>query len=225
MPDISAEDLRRLRALEGRLTRADEKARSSVAERRELRARATAAERTAKKAEKRAGDIEERVTALIEENAKLAARLDGVATDSERLREAASSLREQLDEAKGSLKAAASDHKALTRSLQEAESERDRLAERLKLADAQLEGKTGARVLPAKEVAQLIDSFVDEMGSGLPGMVVRDGEIKLQVAFAKVGRATGFVVPSADAPTEVGRNLSEVAIRFDRLRDVAEPTG
>ena len=223
MPEISPQNLRRLRALEGRLAKADEKARSSVAERRELRALAAAAERTARAAEKRAGDIEERVTALIDENARLAARLDGVAADSERLQGAASRLREQLDEAEASLRAATSDQKALTRSLQQAESDRDRLAERLKLADAQLGGKA-ARVLPPKEVAMLIDQFVDEIGSGLPGLVVRDGEIKLQVAFAKVGRATGFVVPSADAPPEASRNLSEVAIRFDRLREVAEPT-
>lgn len=224
MPEISAQDLRRLRALEGRLARADEKARSSAAERRELRARATAAERTARAAEKRADEIEERVTALIEENARLSARLDTIAADSERLQGAASRLREQLDESKASLKAAASDKRALTRSLQQAESERDRLAERLKLADAQLEGQTTAPVLPAKEVATLIDHFVDEIGSGLPGMVVRDGEIKLQVAFAKVGRATGFVVPGADAPPEVSKNLSEVAIRFDRSREVPELT-
>jgi len=224
MPEISAQDLRRLRALEGRLAKAGEKARSAVAERRELRARATAAERTARTAEKRAGEVEERVTALIEENTRLSARLDSIAADSERLQGAATELREQLDEAKATQKAAASAQKALTRSLQQAESERDRLAERLKLADAQLEGQTMAPVLPAKEVATLIDHFVDEIGSGLAGLVVRDGEIKLQVAFAKVGRATGFVVPSADAPPEVAKNLTEVAIRFDRSRDVAEPT-
>ncbi|MGH2382250.1 MAG: hypothetical protein ACRDG7_13665 [Candidatus Limnocylindria bacterium] len=224
MPEISAQDLRRLRALEGRLAKAGEKARSSTAERRELRARATAAERTARTAEKRVGEVEERVTALVDENARLSARLDSVAADSERLQGAAIKLREQLDEANGSLTAAASEERKLTRSLQQTESERDRLVERLKLADAQLENQTTAPVLPAKEVATLIDNFVDEVGSGLTGMVVRDGEIKLQVAFAKVGRATGFVVPSADAPPEVSRNLSEVAIRFDRSRDVAEPT-
>jgi hypothetical protein len=47
-------------------------------------------------------------------------------------------------------------------------------------------------------------------------MVVRDSEVRLEVAFAKVGTATGFVVPSAEAPDEVRKNLHEVAIRFDR---------
>jgi hypothetical protein len=45
---------------------------------------------------------------------------------------------------------------------------------------------------------------------------VRDGEIRLQVAFGKVGTATGFVVPSAESPEEIRKTLHEVAIRFDR---------
>ncbi|MCA1572408.1 MAG: hypothetical protein LC798_19330 [Chloroflexi bacterium] len=181
------------------------------------------AERTSRTAEKRVDEVEERLTALVAENATLAARLDSIETDSERLQAAAIKLREQLDEAKGSLKTASSEEKKLTRSLQKAESEREGLVERLKLADAQLGNQTIAPILPAKEVAKLIDNFVDEIGAGLPGMVVRDGEIKLQVAFAKVGRANGFVVPSADAPPDASRNLHEVAVRFDRARDVAEP--
>jgi predicted RNase H-like nuclease (RuvC/YqgF family) len=224
MPEISAQDLRRLRALEGRLAKARDETRSFSAERRELRARATAAERSARTAEKRAGDVADQLTALVEENAKLAARLDSIDADSQRLRAAAVKLREQLDEATASLKAAASEEKKLTRSLREAESERDRLGERLKLTEAQLETEATTPILPAKEVATLIDNFVGEIGAGLPGMVVRDGEIKLQVGFAKVGRATGFVVPSAGAPPDASMNLHEVAVRFDRTRDVAEAT-
>lgn len=53
-------------------------------------------------------------------------------------------------------------------------------------------------------------------------MVVRDGEIRLQVAFGKVGRASDFVVPSADAPPDVCKNLHEVSVRFDRTLDVPE---
>lgn len=37
-----------------------------------------------------------------------------------------------------------------------------------------------------------------------------------QVAFGKAGRATGFVVPTADAPEDVRENLHGVAFRFDR---------
>jgi hypothetical protein len=90
------------------------------------------------------------------------------------------------------------------------------LGQRVKLAEAQLKTKTITPVLPANEVARLIDGFVDEIGSGLPGLSVREGEIRLQVAFGKVGQASGFVVPSADAPADVRKNLHEVSVRFDR---------
>ncbi|HEX4930281.1 MAG TPA: hypothetical protein VFV62_06175 [Gaiellaceae bacterium] len=229
MPEISAQDLRRLKALEGRLEKAQDEKKSFAVERRDLRARATAAERTAtaaertaKSAEKHAAEVDERLAALLVENNRLAARLDEIAADSERLRTAGLKLRAQLDETKKGLREAVAASKKLTRSLQKTESERERVSDRLKLAEAQLKTTTTTPVLPAKEVAKLIDGFVTEIGTGLPGLVVRDGEIKLQVAFGKVGQATGFVVPSADAPPEVRKNLHEVAVRFDRSVEVAE---
>jgi predicted RNase H-like nuclease (RuvC/YqgF family) len=222
MPEISGQDLRRLRALEGRLEKARDQARSFATERRELRAAARESEKTARAMERRAGEVEERITALLEENAALASRLDDITADSERLRTAAVELRDRLDGVDAELKTKRADEMKLTRSLQQAESERDRLAERLKLADAQLKSQTTTPVLPAKEVAKLIDDFVDEIGAGLPGMTVREGEVRLQVGFAKVGRATGFVVPSAEA-AEAPSNLHEVAFRFDRSRDALEP--
>lgn len=222
MPEISAQDLRRLKALEERLEKAQDEKKSFAVERRELRARATTAERTAKAAEKRAAEVDERLAALLIENNRLAARLGEIAADSERLQAAGLKLRAQLDETKKGLGQAVAASKKLARSLQKTESERERLGERLKLAEAQLKTTTTTPVLPAKEVATLIDGFLTEIGTGLPGLVVRDGEIKLQVAFGKVGRATGFVVPSADAPPDVRKNLHEVAVRFDRSLEVAE---
>jgi hypothetical protein len=132
------------------------------------------------------------------------------------LRAAGIKLREQLDATKKSLQQTLSEAKKTTRTLQKTESEREVLGQRLKLAEAQLKTKTITPVLPAKEVARLIDGFVDEIGSGLPGLSVREGEIRLQVAFGKVGQASGFVVPSADAPADVRKNLHEVSVRFDR---------
>jgi chromosome segregation ATPase len=216
MPEISAQDLRRLQALEEKLEKAQGEKQSFTVERRELRARATAAQRAAKSAEKRAAEVDDRLASLLAENARLAARLDEIAADSERLRAAGIKLREQLDATKKSLQQTLSEAKKTTRALQKTESEREVLGERLKLAEAQLKTKTVTPVLPAKEVAKLIDGFVDEIGSGLPGLSVREGEIRLQVAFGKVGQASGFVVPSADAPADVRKNLHEVSVRFDR---------
>ena len=222
MPEISAQDLRRLRALEDRLEKAQDERRSLSAERRELRAQVTASERAARAADSRTSEAEGRLEALLAENARLAARLDEIAKDGEKLRDAGVKLREQLDDAKKAVREGAAETKRLTRSLQKAEADADRLAERLKLAEAQLKAKTTTPVLPAKEVARLIDGFVEEIGGGLPGLAVREGEIRLNVAFGKVGRSTGFVVPSADAPPEVRKNLHEVAVRFDRSREVLE---
>lgn len=223
MPEISSQDLRRLRALEGRLAKARDDARAISLERRELRERTREAERAAKAAERQASDTEERVAALVAENARMSARLETIEADSERLRSAAMELRQQLDEARDTAKNAQSEEKRLTKALKDAEAERDRLDERVKLAEAQLKTETTTPVLPAKEVASLIDNFVSELGTGLPGLAVRDGEVRLQVAFAKVGRQTGFVVPSADAPPELAQKLHEVAVRFDRTGKAMEP--
>lgn len=219
MPEISAQDLRRLRALEERLEKAQGERRSFAAERRELRARATVAEREARAADARTSEVEQRLEALLTENGRLAARLDEISSDADKLRGAATKLREQLDAAKQEVREGAAEMKRLTKSLAKVESEGSRLTERLKLAEAQLKTKTTTPVLPAREVAKLIDGFVEEIGGGLPGLAVRDGEIRLNVAFGKVGRATGFVVPTADAPADVRKNLHEVAVRFDRTRE------
>jgi len=52
-------------------------------------------------------------------------------------------------------------------------------------------------VLPAAEVAKLVDGLVGDLGSRLPGLVICDGEMRLEVAFGRVGGDNGFVVPSA----------------------------
>lgn len=223
MPEISAQDLRRLRALEERLEKAQDERRSFTAERRDLRARATAAERETRAADARTGEVEQRLEALLTENGRLAARLDEISSDADELRGAATKLREQLDAANKEVREGAAETKRLAKSLAKAETEGGRLTERLKLAEAQLKTKTTTPVLPAREVARLIDGFVEEIGGGLPGLAVRDGEIRLNVAFGKVGRATGFVVPTADAPADVRKNLHEVAVRFDRTRELDEP--
>ena len=153
---------------------------------------------------------------MLAENAALAARLEDVKGDLERLEAASLELRQQVDTTQAEL-AGVRDTLAQTQGLLgNVEGERDSLAENLKLANEQLSGKQITPVIPAKEVAKLIDGLVLEIGSRLPGMVVRDGELRLQVAFGKVGQQTGFVIPGAESPAEVRENLHEVAIRFDR---------
>ena len=216
MPEISARDLRRLEALEGRLTKTQEERKALAAERRELRAAVNANARRAREAEKKAAAAGEKLEAVLRENAALAARMDEIQADLTRVEAAAVQLREQVDTAAAELGGAKEALAAAEGRVGGLEKERDSLADSLKLANEQLSGKGLTPVLPAKEVAKLVDGLVVEIGSGLPGMVVRDGELRLQVAFGKIGQQTGFVIPSAEAPEEIRKNLHEVAIRFDR---------
>ena len=152
-------------------------------------------------AERAASETDNRLTALLEENARLATQLEEAAADGEQLRTAAEKLREEVDASAKSLDEARSETSRLTESLAKAESERDQVAERLKIADAQLKTEAKTPILPAKDVARLIDGFVGELGTNLSGMAVREGEIKLQVAFGKVGVVDGIRRPERRQPT------------------------
>ena len=220
MPEISTRDLRRLEALEGRLSKAQSERKALSEERRELRTAVAANARAARDADRRAAAAGDKLEAVLAENQKLATRLDDMTADLERLRSAAAELRKQSDEVQAQLAVGQEQLLNAQRELKVLTSERDQLAERVKIADDQLAGKGMAPVLPPKAVAVLVGSLVNDVTAQLPGMAVRDGEIRLQVAFAKVGTTTGFVVPSADAPDEIRHNLHDVAIRFDRSIDL-----
>jgi DNA repair exonuclease SbcCD ATPase subunit len=223
MPEISARDLRRLEALEGKLTRAQDERKALAAERRELRAAVTANARRARALEKEAAASDAKLEAVLAENAALAARLDEAAADLEQLKAASLELRSQLDGARAELEGGKEALEKAQGELGAIVKERDGLTESLKLANEQLAGKGITPVVPAKDVAKLVDELVVQIGTGLSGMVVRDGELRLQVAFGKVGQQTGFVIPSAESPPEVRENLHEVAIRFDRAVELPRP--
>jgi hypothetical protein len=222
VPEISARDLRRLQSLEDRLTREQSERKALAAERRELRAAVTANARRAREAEKELASCRAQVEALLKENAAAASRLDEARADVEQIRTASLELRDQDDEARAQLAEAQEALAAARKEVGSIAAERDGLAETLKLANEQLAGKEMTPVLPAKDVANLVDGFVVELGSGLPGLAVREGEIRLQVAFAKVGEVSGFVVPSAESPPEVRENLHQVSVRFDRTLELPE---
>ncbi len=220
MPEISARDLRRLQALEERLTRTQDERKALAAERRELRAAVAANARRARAAEKEAAAADDKVEAVLRENAALAARIDEIQADLEGMQAASLRLREQVDTTSAELGTVREALAAAEGKVGGLEKERDSLSDSLKLANEQLSGKGMTPVLPAKEVAKLVEGLIVEIGTGLPGMVVRDGELRLQVAFGKIGQQTGFVIPSAESPPEVRENLHEVAIRFDRTLEL-----
>jgi chromosome segregation ATPase len=215
MPEISARDLRRLQALESRLEKEREERRDLSAERRDLRRAVAAAERAAKSAE-------EQVTSLVEENRRLSEELATTAADLDQLRRAGLEAREQATAAREQLRAAEKERREAEKRVTGLERERDRLGDRLKVAEGQLKGKP-AKLVPASEAAGLVGTLVDELEGGLGRLAVREGEIRLRVAFGKVGRTSGLVVPTAETADELRGALHEVAIRFDRSVEPEPP--
>lgn len=216
MAEISARDLRRLEALEERLGKSQEERKTLIAERRELRGAVTANARRIREVEREAADTAKQVEAVLAENAALAQRLDDATGDVEQLRSASLQLREQADAAQSELKGTQEALAVAQRELGSLKNDRDGLARSLALASEQLAGRGIEPVLPAADVAKLVDDLVVDLGSRLPGLAVRDGEMRLKVAFGKVGDASGFVVPSAASPPEILETLHELALRFDR---------
>lgn len=122
------------------------------------------------------------------------------------LRKELASLRGQLREA-GEAIAAADDR---AHALQQ---ERDRLHESVSLANARLRDEARPPVLSAAEVSSLVDRLLQNLGSQLSGLSVRDGELRLNVGFEKVGDQTGFVLPSSAAP-QSQENLHSISVRL-----------
>jgi DNA repair exonuclease SbcCD ATPase subunit len=214
--EISPTDLRRLQTLDSRLQKASAERKKLIAEQGKLRTTANANAKRSRELAKELEAAEKTLAAAVAENATLAAKLEESAGDLKRLQTASLELRERLDGADSEIEKA-------KKSAAEAASlrdERDRLAESLSLANAQLAGKSVAPVLPAAEVSALVHEFVSGLGSRLSGMAVRDGELQLKVGFEKVGRTSGFVIPSSESPPEVRESLHELSIRFGH---VAEP--
>lgn len=151
---------------------------------------------------------------LIAENRRLAAQIDALSGD-------LAVVMTVADEAKAGLDAVRAETEArvraeLTASVQRVQAERDLLSQQLVTANKQLleQGKTP--ILPADQVAVLINDLVGKMQTNLSGMLVREGEVKLKVAFGAVGETGGFVIPTADSTPEIRENLQEVTFRFDR---------
>jgi chromosome segregation ATPase len=220
----SARELRRLEALEERLGKAQLERKDLVAERKELRAAVTANERRARAMENEAAAAATQLESVLAENRTLASRLDEISVDIEQLRSESLALKERADAATGRLKTAEESAVAAQRARAAVEKERDDLAKSLGVARAQLAGEKITQVIPAADVAKLVETLVADIGTHLSGLDVREGEMRLKVAFGKVGRESGFVLPTAESPPELRENLHELSLRFDRPLEQPPPS-
>jgi multidrug efflux pump subunit AcrA (membrane-fusion protein) len=209
MPEISARDLRRLESLDTKLRKAQESQRKQASEARSLRGRLQAAERASATADSRLQE-------LLAENQQLAAQVESTTADLERAATSGEEARTRADQATAEAEAAgkrAAEAEARAKRLQ---SEAGKLGERIKVAEAQLEGKGVDPVVPASRVAELVDVFIDELRGGLGGLDVNRGELRLKVGMAVVDDKPGFVLPTAASSEETVNALQEVTLRFDR---------
>lgn len=209
MAELSARDRQRLEALQQRLVASREEKRAWTAERKELRARATAGDR-------RLGLLDTRQDELVAENRRQAEQLHAVLTENESLRQLAARSATDRTKALEEVKAAAGVRKELERRVKLLETENAKNDEALKNARAQLVAKELPLILSAEEISGLIDQLISRIGRNLQGLDVRDGELKLKVAFAAAGDVRGFVVPNAGASEQVTGPLHEVALRFQQ---------
>jgi colicin import membrane protein len=212
VPEITATELRRLRALETRLSKAGEAGRERAAEVRKLRRRLAAAQ----EAQKEARRLSAQVTTLVKENRALAARLEAASAELKELRPAARRTGKAAASARDRASKATAERREAERRAKALESERDRLAGRVKAAEAQLAAKKIEPLVPAAEVASLVGELAESLQSGLGDLSLQDGEVKLKVATGKARGVTGFVVPTPDTPPEARRDLHEIVIRFRR---------
>lgn len=151
--------------------------------------------------------------ALIAENRRIAAQLESVMTDFETFRDAALKAEAAIKQAREET------DKAVRAELEgQFAADRARLEKQVLTLTSQLQEQGKTPLISPESAARLVDDFVKRLREGLGGLRVKDGEIKLKVAFGQVGEHTGFVIPTAESDPELKENLHEVVLHFDQVK-------
>ncbi len=208
MPEVDANELRRLRRMEGRLEKAQEKSKTDTAENRNLKTRLRATETKTE-------DLSKQVTALIEENRGLSEQLENVSSDIESLGKVGEEARQAIDAARAQAREATEARERLEGENRTLASERNTFLARAETAEAQLSEEGRISILPTEEVTRIVGDLVTDLRGSLPGLNVREGEIKLKVAFGGAGERSGFVIPTVESGPEIRENLNELTLRFE----------
>ncbi len=181
----------------------------------EAEARASKAEESLRESRRQIEALEviDDTAALIAENRRIATQLKSVMADFETFRDAAL-------KAEGAIKQAREETEKAVRAELERKftADKARLEKQVVTLTSQVREQGKTPLISADSAASLVDTFVKSMREGLGGMRVKDGEIKLKVAFGQVGEHTGFVVPTAESDKELKENLHEVVLRFDQVK-------
>lgn len=178
-----------------------------------------AADEKLKQAETKAAQTLDQVEPLLEENRRLAAGLDELTDEVKQVRELAAGLKRDFDKVAADLKTASAARKELAENMKAVEKERTVLQSRIDLAEQQLTAQGKVTVLPPAEVARLTHDLVGQLQGGLGMLKIRQGELRLKVAFAGAGKITGMVVPTADSDPKLKDSLQEITFQFDSTDD------
>jgi multidrug efflux pump subunit AcrA (membrane-fusion protein) len=202
------EDVERLKASEAAAREAAERAKAEADE------RIAAAEERIREASAGNEGLSQQVEALIAENRRLAEQLEAAAADLEPFREVAlgaeDALRKAREETRAQVRA------EFARAEEQLRTDRRQLTAQVASLEQQVREQGKTVFVPPEKVADLVHELVGELRAGMPGMKLRDGEVKLKVGFAGVGEHAGFVVPTPDSGPEIADSLHEIVFRFDR---------
>ncbi|MFN8378687.1 MAG: hypothetical protein U0452_08455 [Anaerolineae bacterium] len=215
-------------ALEEQLAAANEVIQEATVKFRELKAQADAreAEQEAQvasltaeltKALKTLEDLEKTGTAiepLLAENQRLADLLEAAEKEGKALRDVAASAKQDIAAARAETEKAV--RAELGAELKKLTSQQAALQKQLETANAQLKQQGKTPILPAEQVAGLVNELVSQFQTNFTGLQIRDGELSLKVGFGAAGEVGGFVIPTTDSTPELRENLQEIKLRFER---------
>lgn len=151
---------------------------------------------------------------LLAENQRLAALVSAGETEAKALREVAAAASADIAAARAETDKAV--RAELGAEITRLTTQQAALQTRLDTATTQLKQEGKTPVLPAEQVAGLVNELVGHFQTNFKGLQIRDGELALKVGFGAVGESGGFVIPTTDSTPEIRENLQEITLRFDR---------
>jgi chromosome segregation ATPase len=81
----------------------------------------------------------------------------------------------------------------------------------------QLQQENRIAVLSPERVSMMLNDFQQSLQTGMKGVEIREGEVKLKIGIAAVDEQNvGFVIPSATNIEQVREGLSEINFRFGK---------
>lgn len=209
MSEITAAELKKLRALESRIASTTETLSEVRAKRNEFRSEATEARRELRDSQRAEGKLEKQVSDLVAENAAMADELEVTRREHELIAQKASSVQARNDELTAALSVKTASEKLAQAQLRKTQRVQARLEKQLSILSEKIEGKEAPELTP-DQLSGLLGGFIEKV-RGQTGLEVTGTQLRLKVGFS--GRGGGaFVVPTAGVDPATLPELHEIRI-------------